>query len=155
MGRAAGREPVPGIALCAQTSCPVLCDESPGKTCSCHTDQEGLGMALDNFLETESEWILNPLIVLQKFPKCHPICSEKGSFTSEGLSVVSKQVKRAADFRNAGVRFGWEETSLKQSEPPALASPGIRYDSCSLGVCPYPGSQPNQGAGLAPESCQR
>lgn len=61
-----------------------------------------------------------------------------------------KRVKRVADFRNAGVGVGWEETCLKQSKPPALASLGIRYYSCSLSVCPYPGTQPNQGAGLTP-----
>ena len=32
-------------------------------------DQEGLGTALDNFLDTESEWTFNALVVLQNFPQ--------------------------------------------------------------------------------------
>lgn len=32
-------------------------------------DWEGLGKALDNFLDTESEWTFDPLIVLQNFPQ--------------------------------------------------------------------------------------
>lgn len=49
--------------------------------------------------------------------------------------------------RKAGVGLGWEDLP----EAGCCSQPRNQTDSCSLGVCPFPGSQPNQGAGLARE----